>query len=183
MLITTKEHYVMIKSAKMRTDRETKQSTKANTSSTNKSYYQDERSRLQQLIIMSMQNPKNMETYLTQFLDQKHPMSTSFQQNRTRVLSQPHLGNKITRFQKPLHNPYISRRQSHIPKVDTSPKSPTRTPSTNNRYLLYSFNGDYERKGTKTTPISKLSTSALIDYHKQLVLKAQKLIGSNKKKL
>ena len=39
MLITTKEHYVMIKSAKMRTDRETKQSTKANTSSTNKSYY------------------------------------------------------------------------------------------------------------------------------------------------
>lgn len=52
MLITTKENYVLIKSANTRCDKEIKIC---------KDKYSDERSRLQQLIIMSIQNPKKME--------------------------------------------------------------------------------------------------------------------------
>jgi hypothetical protein len=37
---------------------------------------------------------------------------------------------------------------------------------------MYSFNSELDKKKPYNTTISKLSTGALIDYHKQLVLKA-----------
>ncbi|KAM3146849.1 hypothetical protein pb186bvf_001003 [Paramecium bursaria] len=144
------------------------------------SYFNElsEKERLTKLIYQSMQNPKNMEVYLDEFIKTKKPQSSNI--SRHRVNSQPQLDQRLKRKteQQTPNNNRISRRCS-VMHFQTSPKTPNKSKSPPNKaYIsLHSMN-----KEKQNINISKLSTNALIKYHKNLVVTAQKLLCKNKRK-
>ncbi|CAD8173592.1 unnamed protein product [Paramecium octaurelia] len=132
-----------------------------------RSFHQTERDQLEQLIKQSIQNPKNINCLLNQFLSRKQ------EESRIRVYSQPQIQTgECSPYKKIIKYKASSRRSSKEKQTDSTPISPNSS-LTFKKQLTIHIESTYSQR--KQLTISKLSTNDLIQYHKQLIQRAQKM--------
>ncbi|CAD8088780.1 unnamed protein product [Paramecium primaurelia] len=133
-----------------------------------RSFHQTERDQLEQLIKQSIQNPKNVNTLLNEFLSRKQ------EESRARVFSQPQIqAGECSPYKRIIKQKAASRPNSKEKRIDTTPISPNSSLPFKKQVTLH-IESTYSQK--KQTTISKLSTNDLIQYHKQLIQRAQKML-------
>ncbi|CAD8179647.1 unnamed protein product [Paramecium pentaurelia] len=133
-----------------------------------RSFHQTDRYQLEQLIKQSIQNPKNINSLLNEFLSRKQ------EEIRTRVYSQPQIqACECSPYKKIVKQKASSRPNSKEKRIDTTPISPNSS-LTFKKQVTFHIESTYSKQKQKT--ISKLSTNDLIQYHKQLIQRAQKML-------
>ncbi|CAK88473.1 unnamed protein product (macronuclear) [Paramecium tetraurelia] len=129
-----------------------------------------ERDQLEQLIKQSIQNPKNINCLLNEFLSRKQ------EESRIRVYSQPQIqAGECSPYKRVIKQKATSRRSSKEKQIDSTPISPN-TSLTFKKQVTIHIESTYSQR--KQLNISKLSTNDLIQYHKQLIQRAQKMLLS-----